>query len=158
MKYKFCLWKTLKTDANIRTTITLLPFLILMDLSIAVVCYPQEITSKEFPKITLMFPIITLLCCAYLTYKILYLKSFEKTDKVVDGKIFNMIQPWNRSFLIIEVSFVIDNLNCRNYFKIHYSNINQNIHTDSQVKILVKDNNPQKTVITELFYNEVSEE
>lgn len=83
--------------------------------------------------------------------RIIYIKSFENENKLVDGKVVDITYVKDRCRVKVEY-----NLNGENYIKkfmLFNNKQTKYVHMDSEVKLLIRDENPKKALISELYFD-----
>ena len=162
MERKMNLKKSLKNDYGL-----VLAFLAPI-VSIAILCYfiffakiiDVNIIS-ELPFLVLIrtsdfiiffiFFVILVVGLVFFIKRIAYIKSFENENKKIDGKVVDIHYVKDRCG--VDVEFDLYGTKCKKHFALMNNAQTKYIHMDSDVVLVMKDENPKKVLIEELYFN-----
>lgn len=83
--------------------------------------------------------------------RLAYIKSFENAYKTVDAKVVDIHYVKDRCG--VDVEFMFNGENCKKHFALFNNNQTKYVHMDSQVQLLVKDDNPKNCLIQDLYFD-----
>lgn len=79
-----------------------------------------------------------------------YLKSFTNNCITVMGKVVDINYIKDRCG--VDVEFIFEGNLCKKHFALMNNSQTKFIHMDSEVELIIKDENPKKTLIAELYF------
>ena len=79
-----------------------------------------------------------------------YLKSFTNNCITVMGKVVDINYIKDRCG--VDVEFIFEGKLCKKHFALMNNSQTKFIHMDSEVELIIKDENPKKTLIAELYF------
>ncbi len=79
-----------------------------------------------------------------------YLKSFTDECRKVNAKVIDIHYIKDRCG--VDVEFMHEGIACKKHFTLMNNSQTKYIHMDSEVELLIKDGNPKKSLIAELYF------
>lgn len=92
--------------------------------------------------------IVSLIC---FIKRFLYLKSFSNNCQTTIAKVVNINYIKDRCG--VDVIFMFEGELCKKHFAIMNNSQTKYIHMDSEVELIIKDGNPKKSLIKELYFD-----
>ena len=163
MKFKF--GKSLKND-----------YIFLLSLTFVIICIgllifysigPQAYRLIDIKKIIqngfdrfdlaeaivfIIFVIMIVLSFILFIKRFFYIKSFTDNYKTVIGKVVDINYIKDRCG--VDIEFMFEGNICKKHFALMNNSQTKYIHMDSEVELIIKDENPKKVLITELYFEE----
>lgn len=83
--------------------------------------------------------------------RMMYIKSFENEYKIVEGTVVGIHYIKDRCGL--DVLFQLNERVCKKHFSLFNNDQTKYVHMDSDVSLLVKENDPKKVLILDLYFD-----
>lgn len=112
---------------------------------------PMELVSTSDFILFAVFSLFIIVGLAFFAKRVSYINSFEKGCTVVDGKVVDIHYTKDRCG--VDVEFLLFGNVCRKHFALMNNSQTKYVHMDSDVKLIVKDENPKKVLIMELYFD-----
>ena len=115
-----------------------------------------ELPFKELPatldfRIIASFSLIIVVTLILFAKRISYIKSFETEYRIADGKVVDINYVKDRCG--VDVEFVFNGENCSKHFMLFNNKQTRYVHMDSDVKLIMKNENPKKCLIKDLYFD-----
>lgn len=161
---KFKLGKSLKNDYVF--LLSLISFIIVLSFLIFFSIGPQSHRLINLEKILkdginnfnladsillIIYGIIIIASLICFVKRFLYLKSFSNNCQTTIAKIVNINYIKDRCG--VDVTFMFEGELCKKHFAIMNNSQTKYIHMDSEVELIIKDGNPKKSLIKELYFD-----
>ncbi len=112
--------------------------------------FAEMVSTKDFYQLT-VFVLIVLFGLFFFVKRVVYIKSFEGECRLVEGKVVNIRYVKDRCG--VDVEFLLDGNLCKKHFTLFNNSQTKYVHMDSQVQLIVKDDNPKKSLILDLYFD-----
>ena len=101
--------------------------------------------------ILIIYGIIIIASLICFVKRFLYLKSFSNNCQTTIAKVVNINYIKDRCG--VDVTFMFEGELCKKHFAIMNNSQTKYIHMDSEVELIIKDGNPKKSLIKELYFD-----
>lgn len=161
MECKMNLKKSIKNDYPLGLSL-IAPLMCLVVLAILIgtnnVC-PQILRNMTLAemwgtpdfRILALFSLIIVVTLILFVKRILYIKSFENEYRTVDAKVVDINYVKDRCGVDVEFNF--NGESCSKHFMIFNNKQTRYVHMDSDVKLIMKNENPKKCLIKDLYFD-----
>lgn len=115
-----------------------------------------ELPFKELPatldfRIIASFSLIIVVTLILFAKRVLYIKSFENEYRTVDAKVVDINYVKDRCGVDVEFNF--NGKSCSKHFMLFNNKQTRYVHMDSEVKLIIKNENPKKCLIKDLYFD-----
>ena len=110
----------------------------------------EMISTLDFILLVVFLAVILIGIICFLK-RMFYIKSFENEYKTVDAKVVDIHYIKDRCG--VDVEFILNGETCKKHFALFNNKQTKYVHMDSEVKLLVKDDDPKKSLILELYFD-----
>lgn len=101
--------------------------------------------------ILIIFGIMMIVSLICFIKRLLYLKSFTANCQNIIAKVVDINYIKDRCG--VDVAFMFEGELCKKHFAIMNNSQTKYIHMDSEVELIIKDENPKKSLIKELYFD-----
>ena len=112
--------------------------------------FKEMLSTFDF-RVLAAYSLIVLAGLILFAKRILYIKSFETESRIVDAKVVDINYEGDRCG--VDVEFILSGVNCKKHFAFFKNKQTKYINIDSEIKLIVKNENPKKCLIKNLYFD-----